>query len=181
MKNILALIATAGMAAPALAQTVSNPPKACAHLSASFEFIVHAPYAVTAPLFGPNGERVWAGQEWDPKFIYPQPANDVEGAVFTVNHGTSTLVWINTVFDLDARHIQYAYFLPESMVSTVDVRFNLIDASTTQVKVVYTRTAHTPQNNELVGMMSENDRKKDKEWERAIDNYLANQKSGHRP
>ena len=66
------------------------------------------------------------------------------------------------------------------MVSTIDVRFNLIDASTTQVKVVYTRTALTPQNNELVARMSEGDRKKDKEWQQAIDNYLARMKSGQR-
>ena len=44
-----------------------------------FEFIAHAPYAQVFPLFGADKERVWAGKEWDPTFIYPKPAIDVEG------------------------------------------------------------------------------------------------------
>ncbi len=176
MNNILTLIAAAGLAAPGLAQTPSAPPELCLHIRTNFEFIVHAPYAVTAPLFGPDGERAWAGDDWDPKFIHPQPPNDVEGAVFTVSNGRSTLVWVNTLFDLDARHFQYVYFLPELMVSTIDVRFKPIDAGTTQVNVVYTRTALTPQGNEQVARMSEGDGKKDKEWQQAINSYLASRK-----
>jgi hypothetical protein len=50
--------------------------------------MVHAPFAKAAPLFGPEGERAWAGKHWNPEFIHPQPARDVEGAVFTIQHGT---------------------------------------------------------------------------------------------
>jgi len=180
VKNLITLIAAAGLAAPLLSQPSPEPPKPCIQLRASFGFIVHAPYAVTSSLFGPIGERTWADEDWDPKFIYPQPANDQEGAVFTVSHGTHNTVWVNTLFDQEARHFQYVYFLPEIMVATVDVRFKSIDAGTTQVNVVYTRTALTPDANEHVAKMSEDDRKKGKEWQQAIDTYLARAKSGQR-
>ena len=57
------------------------------HTGVGFDIVVHAPYAVTAPLFGPMGERAWSGKHWNPEFIYPRPAPDHEGAVFTVRHG----------------------------------------------------------------------------------------------
>jgi hypothetical protein len=180
MRNLITLIAAAGLAAPVLSQPAPEPPKPCIQLRASFEFIVHAPYAATAPLFGPIGERTWAGEDWDPKFIYPQPANDQEGAVFTVSHGTHNSVWVNSLFDLEAQHFQYVYFLPELMVATVDVRFKTIDTGTTQVNVVYTRTALTPGANVHVAKMSEGDKKKGIEWQQAIDTYLAQMKPGQR-
>jgi hypothetical protein len=161
------------LTAAALAQTASKPPESYAHVRTSFDLLVHAPYALAAPLFGPLGERAWAGVEWDPKFIHPQPPSDVEGAVFTVSGGPLTKVWVTTLFDLQVRRIQYVYFLPGLLVTTIDVRFKLIDAGTTQVNVVYTRTALTPQGNESVARMSEDDRKAGHEWQKAIDNYLA--------
>jgi hypothetical protein len=168
------------LAAPAYCESVPAPPEPCLHILTSFKFAVHAPYVLTAPLFGPNGERAWAGEEWDPKFLYPQPASDLEGAVFTVSDRQSTLVWVNTLFDLEARHFQYAYFLQGSMVSTIDVRFKIIDTGITQANVVYTRTALTPAGNEQVARLSEHDQKKGEEWQQAIDDYLASMKTGHR-
>jgi hypothetical protein len=91
------------------AQTSSGAgdPVPLAHVRNSFTLTVHAPYKIAAPLFGPNGERVWAGDDWDPQFIYPQPAEDRGGAVFTVKHGLHQSVWVNTLFDAEARHFQY--------------------------------------------------------------------------
>jgi hypothetical protein len=174
MKNILALIATAGLAAPALCHAA--PAQSSLHLEASFDLVVHAPYAVTAPLFGPIGERAWAGEDWDPQFVHPQPGRDVEGAVFTVRHGTHTTIWVNTLSDLEARHVQYVYFLPELMVTVIDVRFKVMDADTTGVNVVYTRTALTAQGNEEVARRSEEDKTAGKQWQQAIDTCLASRK-----
>src|ERR1700757_3979472 len=87
----------------------------------AFEIVVHLPYAEAAPLFGPEGERPWAGKHWDPQFLYPQPARDEQGAVFTIQHGPVDAVWVNTLFDLEAQHFQYVYFIPEVMVTTIDV------------------------------------------------------------
>ena len=145
----------------------------------SFDLVVRAPYAQAAPLFGPEGERAWAGKNWDPEFIYPLPAHDEQGAVFTVCHGPFRAVWVNTVFDVEARHIQYAYFLPEIMVTVIDVRFQP-EAAATWVHVVYTRTALTAAGNQHVAAMSEADKSAGREWEQSIAAYLASRKAGTR-
>ena len=58
-----------------------------AHVSNSFQFVVRTPLYRAAALFGPEGERCWAGRHWNPEFLYPQPGKDVQGAVFTIQHG----------------------------------------------------------------------------------------------
>ena len=52
---------------------------------------VDLPYAEAAPLFGPEGERAWAGKHWTPHFLYPQTRHDEQGAVFTIQHGPFTV------------------------------------------------------------------------------------------
>ena len=135
------------------------------------------PYQVVAPLFGPEGERGWAGGRWDPQFLYPQPAQDTQGAVFTIRHGHHHAVWINTAFDTSARHYQYVYFIPEAMVVLIDVRFSELDAENTKVNVAYERTALNPEANEHVKEMGRADRDSGKEWGTAINEYLAKQKA----
>jgi hypothetical protein len=151
-----------------------------AHVRNEFEFTVHAPYPVVAPLFGPEGERGWAGGHWDPQFLYPQPAQDTQGAVFTIRHSHHHAVWINTAFDTAARHYQYAYFIPDVMVVLIDVRFAEADAENTNVQVAYERTALNPEANEHVKEMGDSDRSSGKEWGTAINEYLAKQNAAGR-
>jgi hypothetical protein len=133
MNAIHPLIGIAGLAGPALAQNSVERPEPLMHVTTSFDLVVHAPYATTAPLFGPDGERAWAGKNWNPEFIHPQPGTDVEGAVFTITilHGPLKAVWVNTLFDINARHFQYVYFLPDVMVTVIDVRFDVIATDVT--------------------------------------------------
>jgi hypothetical protein len=146
-----------------------------AHVRNEFEFTAHAPYQIVAPLFGPEGERAWAGGHWDPQFLYPQPAQDVQGAVFTVRHGHRHAYWINTSFDLNARHFQYVYVIPEAMIVLIDVRFSEVDPNNTKVDVAYERTALNPEANEHVKEMGNSDRESGKEWGTAVNGYLAKQ------
>jgi hypothetical protein len=177
MKAIHLFFGIVGIAAPALAQTPVVQPEPLLHQSTSFDLVVHASYAKTAPLFGPNGERSWAGKHWNPEFIHPLPAADVEGTVFTIQHGPYDAVWVNTLFDVDGRHFQYVYFLPDLMVTVIDVRFMPDGPDSTKVNVVYARTAITPQGNEHVTAMTEIDRTAGKDWQKAIDDYLAGDKT----
>src|SRR5437899_2625526 len=125
-----------------------------------FEFVAHAPYAQVFPLFGAEKERVWAGKEWDPTFIYPKPANDVQGAVFTVKHGHATSVpWVNTAFDSQRGHVQYVYVIPETLTTLIDIHIAPQDAQNTKVNVVYERTALTAGGDGRVHRMAENDRR----------------------
>jgi hypothetical protein len=176
MKNtMLCMAATLGMGASAFGQAAVKPNQPL-RLQSSFDLVVHASYAETAPLFGPEGERAWAGKHWNPQFVYPATAHDEDGAVFTVQHGPLSAVWLTTIFDVPGRHSQYVYFLPDLMVTRIDVRFTPLDASTTRVNVVYTRTAITPDANEHVTAMGEGDKTSGPEWQSAIDAYLARRK-----
>jgi hypothetical protein len=150
------------------------------HVRNAFEFTVQAPYQVVAPLFGPEGERAWAAGDWDPHFLYPQPAQDIQGAVFTVQHGHHHAYWINTSLDMDARHFQYVYVIPEAMVVLIDLRFSEIDPANTKINVAYERTALNSEANEHVKELGNSDRENGKEWGTAINDYLAKQKvAGH--
>ena len=171
MSTLHLLAGIAAISLPALAQ--APPAQRLLHLSTSFDFVVQAPRAMAAPLFGPEGERAWAGGRWNPEFVYPQPAQDVEGAVFTIQHGPTHAVWVNTLFDLEAGRFQYVYFLPGLMVTVIDVRLNPDANNATKVNVVYTRTAVTLEGNERVAAMSAADKTSGKEWEQAINASLA--------
>jgi hypothetical protein len=165
----------AAIAASALGQSAA-PASPLLRTQTVFDIVVHLPYAEAAPLFGPEGERPWAGKHWNPQFLYPQPARDEQGAVFTIQHGPVTAVWVNTLFDLEGRHFQYAYFIPDIMVTTIDVRFAPTNPTTTQVHVVYSRTALTPEGNDHVTAFTASDKTAAHDWQSAIDTYLATRK-----
>jgi hypothetical protein len=168
------LVLTLGLLPGMGRQSAKTAATAPAHVSNSFEFDVHAPMTEVAPLFGPEGERCWSGKHWNPVFVYPQPAKDVEGAVFTVQHGPHTVVWVNTIFDLAAGRMQYVAVIPDAMAFTVDVRLSAVDASTTRARVTYTRTALDTAMNDDVTAMGKEDRESGPHWQGAIENYLKN-------
>ena len=174
MKPGFAITAAAALGVSAFGQSASTQ---LLRTQTAFDMTVHLPYADAAPLFGPEGERPWAGKHWNPQFLYPQPAHDEQNAVFTVQHGPVTAVWVNTLFDLEARHFIYAYFIPGIMVTTIDVRFTATDPKATQVHVVYTRTALTTEGNDHVTAFTEADKTAARDWQQAIDSYLASRGS----
>ena len=144
-----------------------------AHVSNSFQFVVRAPLIRAAALFGPEGERCWAGQHWNPEFLFPQPAKDVQGAVFTVQHGPHKSVWVNTLFDAEGGRMQYVSFIPEALVSTVDVRLSALGAASTRVEVTYARTALNIAANGDVQAMGKSDAQSGPDWQQAIEKCLA--------
>jgi hypothetical protein len=146
-----------------------------AHVENGFEFTVKAPYETVAPLFGALKEKVWAGDEWNPVFLYPQPAQDLEGEVFKINHGHghAEATWVNTAFDLESGHVQYVYIVPEKQAVLIDIHLLRREApSSTDVKVVYKRTALRPDFNLRVAELGNKDRQSGPEWSSGIDAYL---------
>ena len=149
-----------------------------ARVSNRFEFMVKASMERVAPLFGPEGERCWAGARWDPKFVYPQPAKDEQGAVFRVLHGGLKSVWVNTVFDLAGGRMQYVAMVSEAMVSMIDVRLSAAGTKVTRVEVNYARTALDVGLNEHVKALGAQDRESGPDWAKAIAGCLAKQDGG---
>jgi hypothetical protein len=146
-----------------------------ARVSNTFDFIVRAPVQRAAALFGPEAERCWAGADWNPEFLYPQPGRDTEGAVFRVRRGSYNSIWVNTLFDLDRGHMQYVAFIADLLVTTVDVRLTPLDPASTKVEVTYVRTALDPAANEHVEALGNGDRNSGPQWQQAIEACLATQ------
>jgi len=146
-----------------------------AHVSNSFQFVIRAPLSRVAPLFCPEGERCWAGQHWNPEFLYPQPGKDVQGAVFTVQNGPHKSLWVNTLFDPEGGRMQYVSFVPGIHVFTVDVRLTPVDSSSTSVEVTYVRTALDVGANEDVETMGKSDRESGPHWQQEIERCLTAQ------
>lgn len=143
-----------------------------AHVSNTFVFTIGAPMEVAAPLFGPEGERRWAGSHWDPAFLHPTPAEDVQGAVFTVQQGKQKIVWVNTVFELSAGRMQYVSFISEVLVSVIDVQLRAAGPHASTATVTYTRTALSPRSNETVQELAQQDSVSGGHWQQAIEECL---------
>ena len=92
------LVLTFSLGIPLIAATWGHAQESAAtlaHMRTEFAFTVDAPFEQVVPLFGAHEERKWA-DDWNPHFLYPTPAHDQQGMVFTVAHGQRTSVWINT-------------------------------------------------------------------------------------
>src|SRR5437868_2158823 len=135
------LIGMLALTTSALAQEHGSgtKPEPLLHVSHQFSFTIHAPMKAAAPLFGAHAERAWAGPEWDPQFIFPHPATDKEGMVFTVAHPHMRATWVNTIFDLKNGRVQYVYLIPDALATRIDIHITAPNVSTTNVDVVYER------------------------------------------
>ncbi|HUI58160.1 MAG TPA: hypothetical protein VLY04_24465 [Bryobacteraceae bacterium] len=141
------------------------------HVRTEFHFTLDIPYASAAPLFGADAERKWS-EGWNPRFLYPAPPADQEGAVFRVDHGAShSSVWINTVFDLPAGHVQYVFILNQAVITRIDIHLTRNGSDKTDVTVAYERTALDPAANEHVRSLAHSDAAGAKDWKPAIEAY----------
>lgn len=163
----LSILASFLMTTMALAQDVSGDPL---HTERSFAFVANGSLARVGPLFGADKEQVWA-PDWRPSFVWPSPARDREGMVFTVLHGDEKATWVNTCFDLQSGRVQYVYVVPESMVTVITLRLQE-EGARTHVAVVYHRTALNPSANDIVREMAEHDATSGPDWERQVNAYL---------
>ena len=168
--SILALFAGAIASSRSQAQEGVKP--ALAHTHQEFSFEVQAPHDQVFPLFGALEEKKWA-KGWDPQFVYPIPAHDQQGMVFTRKHGGMSSVWTCTAFDETTGHVQYVYVIDDAMVTLIDIHVVKAGTAETQVSVVYERTALQPEANEHVAHMATGDAGSGSEWAEAINGYLA--------
>lgn len=143
---------------------------ACAHSEEKFSFTANASVDRVVPLFGADKERVWA-PKWNPQFIHPSPAADVQGMVFTIAHHHLTATWVNTEFDLANGRVQYVYVVPEIMLTVITLEVKP-EGDRTYVEVEYDRTALTPDADARVREMAAQDRVSGPEWENQINQYL---------
>lgn len=143
------------------------------HTDESFFFDVPVSLDQAFPLFGPLGERAWAGPSWRPDMLHPVPHRDVEGAVFLQAHLEGrTAVWTNTCFDRAAGRAQYVYLVPGRQVALIDLTLSERGGST-HVTVRYRRTALAVTANREVRTASRSDARSGPKWKGAIERALS--------
>ncbi|PWB72810.1 hypothetical protein C3F09_06060 [candidate division GN15 bacterium] len=138
------------------------------HVRNSFTFSVAAAFEHTVPLFGAHAERVWARDDWNPQFLYPVPAKDVPGAVFTLDREGRQSIWINTAFDLQAGHVAYVSVVTGEVITSIDILVRPVDTGHSHVEVVYERTALSPGAVHHVHQLGKHDALAGPEWEESI-------------
>lgn len=148
----------------------SGTGEARAHSEEKFSFVANGPMEQVAPLFGAERERVWA-PGWNPQFVYPMPAADREGMVFTVAHDHLRAAWVNTALDLKNGRIQYVYVVPDALVTVITLQLTA-QGDKTKVDVEYDRTALSADADAHVRRMAEGDRRSGPEWEQQVNGYL---------
>jgi len=141
-----------------------------AHKQEEFQFTANGTMDQVAPLFGAEKERVWAA-DWDPHVLFPEPATDQQGMVFTIDHHHRRAVWANTQFDLKNGRFQYAYVIPHAMVTIITLRLTPASEKT-RVSVIYERTSLAREADEHVRQLAEQDRSSGPHWEKSINDYL---------
>lgn len=134
----------------------------------SFEFTVPAALERVAPLFGAWAERAWAGPDWSPRFLHPEPAHDEEGMVFQVAHAEGISTWVNTLLDLDAGRIQYVYVLPGVQAVVIDLRLSRLREDETAVVVRYRRTALDAAHDDPIEALGRGDAANGPKWAAAL-------------
>lgn len=148
----------------------ARPNAPLVHTETKFEFTANGPMDKVAPLMGADRERVWA-PGWNPEFIFPEPAADQQGMVFTVAHGPFRVPWVNTEFDLKSGRVQYVYVIPDTLATVITIRM-APEGANTRVNVEYDRTALSAGANDHVRKLAENDSKSGPEWEGQINGWL---------
>ena len=141
------------------------------HTREEFAFTVDLPVDRALPLFAAYRERDWA-PDWQPEFVWPAPAVDREGMVFSVAHGDKTAIWVNTALDPLARRVQYVYVIPEVVATVISIALTPRERGT-HVSVRYERTALAVQANSIVEGMAVHDRSAGPIWAHQIEQYLA--------
>ena len=173
MIGIVCLLACVALGPGSSEQESASAAQAAAlHTRSEFDFTVQAPMAVAAPFFGANEERKWA-EDWNPKFLKPNPARDEQGAVFTIAHpGGAQAIWVMASADFAGGHIQYVYVIPDAMATLIDIHLTQSSSRTTAVHVVYERTALRPEANPHVEQFAKNDGGQGPQWADSINGYL---------
>jgi hypothetical protein len=145
------------------------------HARTEFRFSVNLPYDEAFPLFGAWAEQQWA-PDWKPHFVYPNPPADMEGAVFQVNHGSHSSVWMMTRFDSVTGHVQYAFLINSAVMTRIDIKVKRNGSDKTDISVAYEWTATDASAAEHVRELAKQYEGAGAEWERQINAYAASKK-----
>jgi len=145
-------------------------------ISRTSTITLNAPLEKVFPLFGPIREMEWAAG-WEPHVLYATAGTVEERMIFqTASHhgGEPDLVWTVSRYQPDRAFIEYTVFAPERLWWITVECSESVGGETTEAKITYTYTGLTEKGNAInqraLAAMYHWDLK---DWERAINHYLA--------
>jgi hypothetical protein len=111
------------------------------HTICTGSFRLPLPVEDALALFTPEGERPWAGADWDPVYAVPEAAKDdsAPGTVFTTESTGGAATWI--VLERRADGMSYARVVPGTIAGTIGVTCRAVDSGETHVTVTYDSTS----------------------------------------
>ncbi len=142
-----------------------------------FTFVIRTEPRLALELFGADGERVWAGPHWNPRFLLPLAPRDQEGAVFVVSPPKGQpILGTTTVFDREAHRVRHVLVRGHDSVTVIDIRLSAAGPGESRVVVTYERTALHGGAEDEVRALSADDAAQAAEWQAAIDAYLSSRR-----
>ena len=142
------------------------------HLSQTATLHLAAPPAEVFPLFGPLGEKQWAGRHWSPHFLDPVEPKDVEGCVFTTGADGET-TWVLTAFDSRTLHVAYVEITPRELVTQLDIALAPEGSGGSAARIRYTWTSLSEKGRERLALhRGPAFQRGMAEWESVLNAYL---------
>ena len=117
------------------------------HATASRTLVLHASADDAFPMFGPFGERAWAGPRWNPHVLWADGAGDREGMVF--RNADDPQTWVNLRFDPQGRVAEYLHF-DDKVVTRIRVTLEPAGEQLTHALVAYEWVALSEEGNAVV-------------------------------
>jgi len=137
----------------------------------SFTILLNAPASVAMAAFGPLEERRWA-PDWNPRFLFPTPAREEQGAVFVVERERKQ-TWLLQTWNPHDGIARYVAFDPDVKLTEIVIQVEPIDARSSRAVVAYTRTSLGQAGDREVAAFADSFAGEASHWQSAINAYLA--------
>jgi hypothetical protein len=125
------------------------------------------------PLFGPAREQEWS-PEWAPGFVVPtSPGQSADGAVFTLDHQPTPMVWVMTDYDAAERIVRYVVVRAGRAVTQLWIQVIPVSAAKCRADVTYRYTSLGPDGDQGLAHFVESFPGWKHHWESAIGPVLA--------
>jgi hypothetical protein len=138
----------------------------------SIVFVLNTSADIAFPLFGPKREMDW-DPNWQPQFLVPENGDQTaHGSVFLIRGEAQDSVWVMTVYDVDARLVQYVRVTPGHSVGQLWISVTPLQAAHSQVKVSYRLTGLSPTGSSFVDKWMNEFPHTGPDWAEVLNHYL---------
>lgn len=149
-----------------------SAPLAPTQAESAITFDLNASADIAFPLFGPRREMEW-DPNWHPEFIFPPSGDETEhGAVFLIRGNDRESVWVMTVYDINARRVEYVRVTPGHSVGQIWINVTPLQPTKSQARVRYRLTALSTIGSSFVEKWTTEFPDTARDWQAVLNHYL---------